>query len=62
MSSKMIILILLVAAAVLFIIPALDGGKMAFVSGSFILLPAWLGCLILLALGYFIAVFMRGKR
>ena len=61
MSSKMIILLALVAAAVLFVIPVLDGGKLAFVSHSFISLPAWLGLIIMFALGFFTKVFMSGK-
>jgi hypothetical protein len=60
MSSKLIILIALIVAAALFIIPNAPG-KMAFVSFSFIMLPAWLGCLILLGIGYALAFFMGRK-
>ncbi|MDR2734878.1 MAG: hypothetical protein LBC99_09630 [Spirochaetota bacterium] len=62
MSSRLIIIVVLIAAAALFVIPWLDGGKMAFVSGNFISLPGWLACIILVAIGYALALFMGKKR
>jgi hypothetical protein len=59
-STRLIIIAVLIAAAILFIIPCF-GGWMAFVSVNFIKLPAVLVCLILLGIGYGLAYFI-GKR